>query len=95
MYKITPHKAVVSDEGFSVEILGRTGIRYTEGNKNLFIDSEVLAASSSHGLAMFTDSIQHWDPPHQNEMIEENQKRKIVDNVCQACHFYGIDIQVI
>ena len=34
---------VESDEGFLVEVLGRTGILYKERDHVMFVDSEVLA----------------------------------------------------
>lgn len=34
---------IESDAGFSVEVLGQTGIRYSEGGRTAFVDSEVLA----------------------------------------------------
>jgi hypothetical protein len=34
---------ITSSQGFSVEVLGRTGLRYTEGARSAWIDSEVLA----------------------------------------------------
>jgi hypothetical protein len=33
---------IESDQGFAVEVLGRVGLRYTEGSHSLFVDSEVL-----------------------------------------------------
>jgi hypothetical protein len=42
MFKETRKNVVESDEGFSIEVLGRTGIKYTEGEKTMFVDSEVL-----------------------------------------------------
>ena len=42
---------VESDAGFSVEVLGRTGIRYREGDKSIFVDSEVLNGPSGMVVA--------------------------------------------
>jgi hypothetical protein len=36
---------IESSTGFSVRVLGRTGMRYTEGERSVWIDSEVLAAA--------------------------------------------------
>jgi hypothetical protein len=62
-----------SDSGFSVEILGRTGIRYSEGHKSMFIDSEVLARS---GIQIFSTSIKAWDPPDSEDQVSAEKKRE-------------------
>jgi hypothetical protein len=36
-----------SSDGFSVEVLGRTGLRYCEGGRQMFVDSEVLSGPSA------------------------------------------------
>jgi hypothetical protein len=42
MFTIPRNNVIESDEGFSVEVLGRTGLLYTEGARSLQIDSEIL-----------------------------------------------------
>ena len=42
-----------SSEGFSVEVVGRTGLRYREADREMFVDSEVLTGSS--GMAIYKD----------------------------------------
>ncbi len=75
---------VESDEGFSVEVLGRAGLRYSEAGNAPVIDSEILAGPS--GLALFTRSLDHLD---------EEEKMRIVENVRAAFRFQGFDIQVL
>jgi len=81
-----------SDEGFAVEVLGRTGLRYTEGPKSLRIDSEVL--SGPHGMAVYKSSIKAWDPPYNDESIDTVKRDEIVENVRRAFRFQGFDIEV-
>jgi len=52
----------VSSDGFSVEVLGRTGLCYCEGGKKMFVDSEVLTGDS--GMVVYKSRIQKWDSPH-------------------------------
>ena len=85
---------IQSDEGFSVEVLGLTGLRYTEGPKTLFIDSELLAAGPFL-LGMYSGSIKSWDPPYDNEIIDESKRAAIVDNVRRAFRSEGFEIDVI
>jgi hypothetical protein len=40
-----------SSDGFSVELLGRTGFRYREAGRQMFVDSEVLTEVS--GMAVY------------------------------------------
>jgi hypothetical protein len=82
MFSVPRVNVVESDEGFSVEVLGRTGLRYTEGSKAMFIDSEVLAAPA--GIAMYRSSIGHWDPPDDTGDVDEATRLRIVDNVRRA-----------
>jgi hypothetical protein len=77
---------IQSDAGFSVEVLGRTGLRYSEGDKTLFIDSEMLA---SKGFAIYRDPIKNWDPPHQAVRISPHEKNTIIKNVQLAFESQG------
>jgi len=58
MFIIPRTNVIESDEGFSIEVLGRTGMMYGKHGKTLFIDSEVLAPGK--GIAIFSDSIRDW-----------------------------------
>ena len=45
----SPHRDTIcteSSDGFSVEVLGRTGLRYREGDRQMFVDSEALTGPS-------------------------------------------------
>lgn len=88
MFKIAKSNVIVSDEGFSVEILGKTGIKYIEENKVLKIDSEILAGSS--GVVIYSNSIKSWEKPHQNEKIDKDE---IIDNIKRAFKYRGFDIE--
>jgi hypothetical protein len=82
-----------SDEGFSIEVLGRTGLLYTEGPKSMLIDSEVLA--SPGGIAIIKKSIHAWNPPYEKEHIDAIKQKTIIDNVCHAFRSQGEDISVM
>jgi len=93
MFVIPRVNVIQSDEGFSVEVLGRTGLLYTEGSKSLDIDSEVLAGPS--GLGIYRNSIKSWNPPHNNEPIDESKRDAIVENIRRAFRFQGLEIAVL
>jgi hypothetical protein len=82
---------VLSDQGYSVEVLGRTGIEYREGNKSAFVDSEVLTG----GIAVYRASIKNWRPPHDNEEITEVQKSRIIENIRRAIGFRNEPVEVL
>ncbi len=50
---------IESSTGFSVRVLGRTGMQYTEGERSVWIDSEVLA--TPRAIAMFKETIRAWE----------------------------------
>jgi hypothetical protein len=84
---------VESDSGFSVEVLGRTGMQYREGEKSLFIDSEVLAPG--RGIAVFTNSIKHWAQPHDGEPISAEKKVAILNNIKRAMEFKKEPLEIL
>ena len=81
-----------SSEGFSVEVLGMTGMRYHEGTRQLFVYSEVLQID---GTVIYTGRMRHWDAPHQEETISDTERDRIVENIRKAFNFYGFELQVI
>ena len=83
---------IVSSRGFSVEILGRTGMQYSEGERSLFVDSEVLAIPNA--MALYSDSLTSWGPPH-GTPLSEAERTRIFDNIRRALRFKGYDLQVI
>lgn len=78
---------IASDEGFEVEVLGRTGLRYRRGGRSLRIDSEVLAPPGS--IAVYGGSIVRWEPPHGAEEIDEAERARILDDVRRAFAWRG------
>ncbi len=82
---------IISDEGFSVQVLGPAGLRYQEGKRWLRISSEVLA--SPHGLAVYRFSIKKWEPD--GRPIGEKERNSIVENVRRAFAFRNIEVELI
>jgi hypothetical protein len=93
MFKSTKRNVIESDEGFSVEVLGRTGLLYTEGARKLRVDSELLAGPP--GLAIYRSSIRAWEPPHQNDPLDESRRAAILDNIRRALEFEGVEIALL
>src|SRR5690242_1515889 len=71
-----------SSDGFSVEVLGQTGLRYCEAGRQMFIDSEMLTGPSA--MAVYKDTIQKWDPPYENVLITDSDRDRILNNIRDA-----------
>jgi len=82
---------IESDKGFSVEVLGRTGLLYREGSKVMRIDSEVLNSTT---IAVIKESVRGWDIPHEHEVIDDGERNRIMDNIIQAFDFKLVKIEV-
>jgi len=92
MFTIPRVNVVESSDGYSVEVLGRTGIIYSESGKVMQVDSEVLAGPS--GMVIYTDSMNNWDPPHSGFPLTEADRARVVENIKAAFMFRGFKIQV-
>ena len=82
-----------SDSGFSVEVLGQTGLQYSEAGRTMFIDSEVLTGPT--GMMVYRSSIVRWAPPHDTEQLSEQKRTQIVENITEAFRAHGFNIDVI
>jgi hypothetical protein len=92
MFSIPRVNVIASDEGYSVEVLGRVGLRYGEGGKTMFVDSEVLAPPAS--MIIWPSRTTHWDPPHADEAVDEATRHRIVERIRDAFRFRGVEIEV-
>jgi hypothetical protein len=71
---------IESDAGFSLEVLGRDGMRYDERGRSVSIDSEMLATK---GFAIHVNSLKRWDPPDKSR-ISKQERDRIVNNIRRA-----------
>jgi hypothetical protein len=92
MFLIPRVNVIESDTGFSVEVLGRTGLCYREGDRKLMVDSEVLMGPT--GMVIDASSIRRWAPPHEKEVIADARRKQIVENIQAAFSFRGLEIEV-
>jgi len=77
--------------GFSINVLGRTGLRYTEGGRSVWIDSEVLA--EPRAMALFKDSIRLWEGEGAGPVSAADRDR-IASNVKRVFEFCGYELQI-
>jgi hypothetical protein len=80
---------IASSDGYSVEVLGRTGLCYREGARAVRIDSEVLVGEPAIGI--WEKSIFEWDD---GTAIGETQRNVILDNIRAAFRWQGHEIVV-
>jgi len=82
-----------SSDGFSVEVLGRIGLRYREGDRQMFVDSEVLTGPT--GMAVYKDTIQKWDPPYDKVPVTDSDRERILNNIRDAFRSQDFEIELI
>ena len=75
-----------------MEVLGRTGLRYVEADRSMFVDSEVLAKPGA--MALWGETINRWDPPHDAELVGPDDRSRIIDNIRRAFESQGYELQV-
>ena len=83
---------IISDEGFSVQVLGPTGLRYQQGERWLRVNSEILA--SPDGLVVHSSSIKKWNEP-EGQPIADDEKKVILENIRRAFAFRNIEVEVV
>jgi hypothetical protein len=93
MFSIPRTNVVESDAGFSVEVLGRTGMQYCENGRAMKIDSEVLMGTKA--MAVYSYSFSSWLPPHHAEPVDDATKARIAENLRAAFRFRGVEIDII
>lgn len=84
---------VESDERYSVEVLGRTGLRYIDEGRTMVIDSEALATPGA--MALYGTSIRAWDPPHENQVVSDRDREDIIGKIRRAFTSQGWTLEVI
>ena len=92
MFKIPSVNVIESEEGFSIKV-EMTRILYTEGTKKLYMASEMQASPGT--FVIYKSTIRNWEPPYQNELIDENKRDAIVKNIRRAFRWKGEWIDVL
>jgi hypothetical protein len=45
-------------------------------------------------MVIGASSLQHWEPPHAEEEIDDTNRKRIVENIRAAFRFRGFEIEV-
>jgi hypothetical protein len=59
----------------------------------MFAYSEMLNGPA--GMGIWKNSIEQWDPPHENEPVTDADRARVVENIREAFRFQGFEIDVI
>jgi Immunity protein 74 len=90
----SPHVNLIkSDSGFSIEMLGRTGIEYRESDKAMFIESEILMTDVPT-VAIWKDQIRAWKPPHETELVTQEKRTEILKRICAALKWRSTQVEI-
>ncbi|HVZ89199.1 MAG TPA: hypothetical protein VHG72_19685 [Polyangia bacterium] len=85
---------ISSDEGFTVTVLsGRGGVRYTEGDRSVEINSEF--SGGLRRVILYTASIVEWESSIGRVAVNEEERDRIIENVCRAFKFDGYASEVL
>jgi hypothetical protein len=79
--------------GFSIEMLGRTGIQYRESDKRMLVESEILMTDVPT-VAIWRDRIRSWAPPYEMEEISEQKQTEILKRICAALKWRNTQVEI-
>lgn len=77
-----------SSEGFAVEIVKKTELRYQEGRRTITLPLELLMGDCD--FVVFIDHVACWDAPFDSEAIEGERLKEICGRVERGLQFLGI-----
>ena len=68
-------------------------MEYREGEKSVFVDSEVLATGK--GIAIFANSIRKWHCPSGEQPVSTEEKSRIIANIKAAIDFQKQPLEIL
>lgn len=89
MFTTPRPNVIVSDEGFSVEVLGRTGVKYEDNLSAVMVDGEVLAGPA--GFMIYKDSARVVGGEGR---LSDSRREVVVDNIRRAFAHRGFNIEI-
>ena len=93
MFSIPRVNVIESTEGYSVEVLSRVGLIYTEDERSIKIDSEII--SDPIGVEIVTDSKYTWvDLDNNKVLFSAEERERILNNIKSALIFDGYDVVI-
>ena len=84
---------IESSAGYSIRVLGRTGLEYSERARSVSLDSEVLA--KPRAIAIYTGSATLWKDPEQPELLSDADRARVVANIERAFRACGYEPEML
>lgn len=82
-----------SPDGFSIEVLGRTGLRYRENGRSYFVDAEVLAPPG--GIAVYRGSVVQEKSSVESLPVSNQARKRILSNIHALLSARGLPVDFI
>lgn len=92
-FRVPRVNVVESDEGFSIEIVSPTEIRYSENGATWQISSEYLA-DDAMPLVIYRDTVKPLDTGSRPPLLP-HRGDEMIKNIRRAFRFRGVEIQVM
>lgn len=64
----------------NLKLTGRAGMIYSDDGRVMKIDSEMLA-SGEFDMVVYERSMQAWQPPHEKDPVDDEDREKIKKNI--------------
>lgn len=66
-------------KSYKVKLHGRSAIEYIEGDRHVVIGAEML--SGDVDMLLYSSDLLCWDPPFQEDMLTDEDRRRIMNNI--------------
>ncbi len=85
---------VKSDKGFRVKIRSYQGfVEYREGEKIAVVPVEPVVGKPL--VHVYRNTKIKWNPPHADELIPEDKRKEILENIAEAMRFRKYAVELI
>lgn len=78
-------------KGYKVALDGRSGVLYSEGDHKARIEAEMLAGATD--FVIYLATFHSWLPPFDKEVITDEDKRRIKQNISREIEDKGLAIE--
>lgn len=96
IFKRIFNNRVVYDDGTYIEYFHREALIYVEGDRNLevmwYFDSGI---SNKKRIMSIKENFQHWDSPHENDVIDSDKRDDIINKIKIYCEKKKIPITIV
>lgn len=91
MFKWLNKQGVESDEGFSVQVLDRFQVRYSDNRGQITIRMDATLVGSIPTISIFPDAFKIWDD---STPLTSNEQEIVMQRFKDALEFQGVQVVV-